>query len=684
MRGFRSLRWRLTALIGAVVVLSVGATYFAVYRGVGTQLRDQIDRELRADAEAFGRAGIPPGTPTPAAAADTARRYIASQPFRASSRLLIVTLPGRPPLSNEPELVSETPGLTRAQDGYSSAPVNDVGSLRLYRMVVTAAGREVAVVAVAEPLTPVQRAEHQVRSTFLLAGSITLLIGLLAGYLVAARTAGPLRRMARIAARVDAGELSPRMAQKGPRDEVRALADSFDLMLDRLEDAFARQRAFSSDASHELRTPLTVIRGQLEVLARSANPSHEDVRRVERLVRTEILRMERLVDDLLVLARADEREFLRPRPVELPQFAEELLDGARPTADRRFELGPMPVGVLDADPDRLAQALRNLLRNAIEYTSEGGLVRLMGSAKGDRVTLAVEDDGPGIPAAHRERVFDRFHRMDSARTRVRGGAGLGPRDRPRDRRRARRHDLRRASRPRAGARVVIELPGFRPAGPPDRAYAPGGLQLGVEPLHLALRGGVVLRRALAGGRRRPGGRVRQLVLERGELLLGRLDLALERGDQLLAVLRGRGRLGGRGGRAIRRGLLPSPAWRAPARLPFAPPARARTPPSRRRTSAACRPRSRSCGCPRRRAARGRARRAAPCPGTSAARPRAPRGSRRRGGWSARRGSAGWRPTARGSPATAAAARRPTAPPAASPPPRPRTGTGRAARAPCWA
>jgi signal transduction histidine kinase len=296
---------------------------------------------------------------------------------------------------------------------------------------------------------------------------------LLAGYLVAARTAGPLRRMARIAARVDAGELSPRMASSGPGDEVRALADSFNLMLDRLEDAFARQRAFSSDASHELRTPLTVIRGQLEVLSRQRDPSAEDVRRVERLVRTEILRMERLVDDLLVLARADEREFLRPRPVDLEPFAEELLDGARPTAQRRFELGPVPAGVLGVDPDRLAQALRNLLRNAIEYTADGGLVRLTGSSAGDRVTLAVEDDGPGIPESHRERVFDRFHRMDSARTRVRGGAGLGLAI-ARAIAEAHGGTIYAGSSPEGGARVAIELPGFRPLRP--SGDAPGERQ----------------------------------------------------------------------------------------------------------------------------------------------------------------------------------------------------------------
>jgi signal transduction histidine kinase len=207
------------------------------------------------------------------------------------------------------------------------------------------------------------------------------------------------------------------------------------------------------------------------VLARQRDPSAEDVRRVERLVRIEILRMERLVDDLLVLARADEREFLRLRLVDLPPFAEELLEGARPTAERHFELGPMADGMVNADPDRLAQALRNLIRNAIEYTSDGGLVRLTGSAAGDRVTLAVEDDGPGIPPDHRERVFDRFHRMDSARTRVRGGAGLGLAI-ARAIAEAHGGTIYAGASPEGGARVVIELPGFRPTGVRGPAAAP--------------------------------------------------------------------------------------------------------------------------------------------------------------------------------------------------------------------
>jgi signal transduction histidine kinase len=270
--------------------------------------------------------------------------------------------------------------------------------------------------------------------------------------------------MADVAARVDAGDLTPRMHQPGRTDEIRQLADSFDTMLDRLEDAFARQRAFASDASHELRTPLTVIRGQLEVLARTPDPSAADVRHVEGLVRTEILRMERLVEDLLVLARADESEFLHKRAIELEPFAEEMLDGIRPTAERRFEFGGVPAGTLDVDPDRLAQALRNLLRNAIEQTVPGGLVRLTGSSSGEWVTIAVEDDGPGIPPEQRELVFGRFHRTDSARNRTRGGAGLGLAI---VRAIAEAHGGRVAAgeSPEGGARVEISLPGFslRPA-----------------------------------------------------------------------------------------------------------------------------------------------------------------------------------------------------------------------------
>src|SRR5205807_7058484 len=128
-----------------------------------------------------------------------------------------------------------------------------------------------------------------------------------------------------VAARVDAGELEPRMdPPQGTGTEVRVLAESFNHMLDRLSEAFASQREFVADASHELRTPLTVIRGQLEVLAAQENPSGEEVRRVERLLQSEITRISRLVDDLLTLAQSEQMDFLRPEPIDLTSFVDDL------------------------------------------------------------------------------------------------------------------------------------------------------------------------------------------------------------------------------------------------------------------------------------------------------------------------------------------------------------------------
>jgi signal transduction histidine kinase len=254
--------------------------------------------------------------------------------------------------------------------------------------------------------------------------------------------------------------------------EVRILADSFNHMLDRLSQAFASQREFIADASHELRTPMTVIAGQLEVLAAQERPEPDEVRRVERLVASEIARTSRLVDDMLLLARSERRDFLQCKEIELEPFVSELWWGASISDDRRFELGPLPEAKLTADPDRLAQALRNLIRNAVEHTNEPhGLVRLEVEARpGGRVGFVVIDDGPGIAPEQLGRVFERFHRTDSDRSRKAGGAGLGLAIVLAI---AEAHggSARAVTTATAGARLLLELPGLHDvrAAPADRA-----------------------------------------------------------------------------------------------------------------------------------------------------------------------------------------------------------------------
>jgi two-component system OmpR family sensor kinase len=440
-----SLRLRLTLLVAALLAVALGVVGFVTYRGTGKDVRRQIDQDLRQDETTLAFQGIPFEAIHPKAVEEAVRNYVDSQPeFGAFARLYIIRLRSGPVVTNEVQLVGLAPPLDadkmspsqrqRIRDearelrdapvGYSTHETT-AGRIRLLVAPLQRGGHRVALVGVGEPLNAVDRAKAGVARTFLLAGAVALLIAVLSGYVIATGAVRPIRRMARTAARVDAGDLSHRIRAQGHQDEVRVLADAFDRMLDRLEDAFARQRRFVSDASHELRTPLTVIRGQLEVLGRQSDVTAADVRRVEGLVRTEIVRMQRLVEDLLLLARADEGSLVRPEVVEVDPFLTELWDGLALTAHRDFRLGVLPGGTVQADPDRVAQVVSNLVRNAVEHTQDGGVVALTARVADGELELAVEDDGPGIPPDHRDRVFDRFHRTDPGRARRSGGAGLG-------------------------------------------------------------------------------------------------------------------------------------------------------------------------------------------------------------------------------------------------------------------
>jgi two-component system, OmpR family, sensor kinase len=478
------LRWRLAAWVTVVVLICTAITFTTVYRGTGAQLRGQIDREIGGDAAELAHNLVISGGRSPAMVAQAATRYVNNQPFSASSTFLFAIVPGVGTSTNRPELLPHpnpdngetqvqqarenrlSAQLLSAPDGYSTLALPDVGNLRVLKRSVRVPGGPRVTIGVGEPLAAVAHAQTGVARAFILAGILALAGGLLGAYLIGTRVSRPLRRMAAVAARVDAGDPHPRIHEAGGEsNEVRVLAEAFNHMLDRLTDAFAGQRAFVADASHELRTPLTVIRGQLEVLAAQKRPSADEVRRVERLVQAEIARISRLVDDLLLLAKTEQTSFLKTESLDLSPWVQELWDGMSLLAQRRFELGPVPAGTLRADPDRLAQALRNLVGNAIEHTAaEQGLVRLrIERASSNRIRFLVEDDGRGIPVDQRERIFDRFHRTDAARDRASGGTGLGLAI---VRAIAEAHGGQvRATDPGTspGARVELMLPGFAPA-----------------------------------------------------------------------------------------------------------------------------------------------------------------------------------------------------------------------------
>jgi two-component system, OmpR family, sensor kinase len=309
-----------------------------------------------------------------------------------------------------------------------------------------------------QKISPISDAQEEVERTFLIAGGAALVAALIGGYLIAARTASPLRRMAATAEGIRSGDLTPRLHQEpAAAPELRALIAAFNRMLDRLDLAFSRQRRFVSDASHELRTPLTVIRGQLEVLAGDFRADVEEVRRVKTVTLAEVERMEALIEELLALAQLDERSEIEMSQVDLAALLRELA-----AADASgVELGELAEGHIAASSELLARVVRNLLANARRHAGDSGRVVLSATAAGGLVTVGVDDDGPGVPPAERERIFERFHRVDSARGRDSGGSGLGLAI-SREVVDAHGGRIWVEDSPLGGARAAFELPGFAP------------------------------------------------------------------------------------------------------------------------------------------------------------------------------------------------------------------------------
>ena len=269
---------------------------------------------------------------------------------------------------------------------------------------------------------------HQILMVFYVSVPASLILFSCGGWFLAGRALKPVDLITRTAQQISAENLSQRLEVINPNDEIGRLATTFNTTLARLEDAFIRTRQFSVDVSHELRTPLTILRGETEVgLKWTREP--EEFRQILQSNLEEINRMSGIIEHLLDLSKADAGVLvLELQELDLKELLAEQVQAMRLLAREKhvnlvFEESRS--AIVKADEVRLRQVFRNLLDNAVMYTSAGGDVRLAIDIAGNRVKVSVLDTGIGIPAESLPKIFDRFYRVDKARNRAHGGSGLG-------------------------------------------------------------------------------------------------------------------------------------------------------------------------------------------------------------------------------------------------------------------
>jgi signal transduction histidine kinase len=295
-------------------------------------------------------------------------------------------------------------------------------------------GKRVGYAILGRPLSGVDATLDRVQRIFAVGALAALILSGLASLVLTGLALRPLRRVTKTAEEIAAGGLHRRTHVRS-RDEVGRLGSAFDQMIGRLEEAFARvteseqrMRRFLADASHELRTPLTALRGTSQVLLRRSDHGRPEVAAAARDIHQETIRLSQLVDDLLTLNRLDADEALQSEEISLPAFMDDFVDryaGAWPTRRVDFDRAAFDGARVWADPEALRRMLLNVVDNAAKYSSAPSPIVVTAEAGPESVVIRVTDEGPGLSAADRERVFDRFYRGSESRSRRTGGSGLG-------------------------------------------------------------------------------------------------------------------------------------------------------------------------------------------------------------------------------------------------------------------
>jgi two-component system, OmpR family, sensor kinase len=442
------LRVRLVVATTILVAVGLAISGFVASTTLRGYLVDRVDDQLGQYAQQFAGAefrggpfggGGGPGSNGNDIRADIFAAFYspAGQPYPITVRPFAT---GRQALPNLTGLGRDL--RARYRQPFTVDSRNGHGSWR----VLAIAGPGGGTVVVAQNLSGVDHTVSRLQLLELLVGLGVVVILAGAGYVVVRRSLKPLTEVEQTAEAIAAGDLTRRVPPAPPGTEVGRLSAALNGMLAQIERAFQVQREseqsarrseeqmrrFVADASHELRTPLTSIRGFAELFRQGAVGDRAELERVMRRIEDEGARMGVLVDDLLLLARLDQHRPLERQPVDLGQLATDAVEDVRMVAPGR----PIDLLVEDEHPPvvigddlRLRQVLGNLLGNALQHTPDDTPIHVrLGSRIDDTgrwAVLDVADEGPGLPPEHAARVFERFYRVDAARTRSQGGSGLG-------------------------------------------------------------------------------------------------------------------------------------------------------------------------------------------------------------------------------------------------------------------
>ncbi len=430
-----SLRWRITvwyALLLAVVAIALGAAVTLRFESI---LRAQAQDHVTATLADMRTAAAP--SPQSFLFSESGDSLLVLENpdnlerWASPSTFIEIDDPRGYPLAKSFNMDAVptfgNPGLSPVKTA-SMREVRVQGRPFLVAAQVLVAGNHALIVQVGQPLDQLYRAFREIEWSIAVILLIAVLAVALVSFVLASQITTPINELAAAMREIGSEGLHRRLRWKGRRDEVGHLANSFDDLLARLEEAFARERQFISDASHELKTPLTSINANAQMLARWGDRDERVRKESLQTIIAESASLAEMVNGMLTLAKADSGDTIPKEPTSLAALAREAVSAtAQRAGDKGLELrldadGQSPI--VDADPALVRQMITNLVDNAIKFTERGGVtVRVRGT---DRDAIVeVQDTGPGIDARELPHIFDRFYRTDKSRTRDVPGTGLG-------------------------------------------------------------------------------------------------------------------------------------------------------------------------------------------------------------------------------------------------------------------